>query len=98
MRITFDPQKREVTLQERGLDFNDATEVFAGPTLTVLDTRREYEGEDRYRTYGYLRGRMVKLAWTPRGTARRVFPMRKCNAREQARYRERLGETGRDDR
>jgi uncharacterized DUF497 family protein len=33
VRITYDPAKREKTLRERGLDFADAAEVLAGPTL-----------------------------------------------------------------
>jgi len=33
MKITFDPVKRAVTLAERGIDFEDAAEVFSGDTL-----------------------------------------------------------------
>ena len=97
MHITFDTAKREKTLRERGLDFADAAEVFAGRTLTRLDRREDY-GEDRYQTFGYLRGRMVMLAWTPRGGDRHVFSMRKANAKEQRRLGQQLGEGGRDDR
>lgn len=32
VRITYDPNKRSRALRERGLDFTDAAEVFAGPT------------------------------------------------------------------
>jgi uncharacterized DUF497 family protein len=35
---------------------------------------------------------MVTVVWTPRGNARRIISMRKCNDREQARYRDRLEE------
>ena len=97
MRITFDPGKRRSTLRQRGLDFVDAAEVFAGQTLTIPDLRKDY-GEDRYRTYGYLRGRMVVLAWTPRGNDRHVISMRKANAKEQKRLGQRFGEAGRDER
>ena len=34
MRITFDRVKRQQALRERGLDFRQAKEVFAGPHLT----------------------------------------------------------------
>jgi uncharacterized DUF497 family protein len=30
MRVTYDPEKREQTLRERGLDFEDAEVVFSG--------------------------------------------------------------------
>lgn len=46
MTISFDPAKRDKTLQERGLDFADAVEVFSGVTFEVEDTRRDY-GEVR---------------------------------------------------
>lgn len=82
MTITFDPAKRDKTLQERGLNFADAALVFAGVTLDVEDTRRNY-GEQRFICYGYLAGRMVVIGYTPRGAARHVFSMRKANAREQ---------------
>jgi uncharacterized DUF497 family protein len=89
MRITFDRAKRELTLRERALDFRDALHVFAGNTLNVQDRRQDY-GEIRMLTVGYLAERMVMVVWTPRGKARRIISMRKCNEREQARYRDRL--------
>ena len=46
MRVTFDSAKREKTLAERGLDFADAVLVFAGITIEIEDTRRNY-GETR---------------------------------------------------
>jgi uncharacterized DUF497 family protein len=84
MAITFDPAKRELTLKTRGVDFVDAAKVFAGPTATWLDDRFDY-GEARYLTVGFLAGRMVLIAWTPRGSSRRdldeVLP---CKRRKEA--------------
>jgi uncharacterized DUF497 family protein len=85
MKITYDPAKRAVTLAERGIDFEDAAEVFSGDTLDHPDDRRDY-GELRMLTVGHLRGRMVIVVWTPRGSARHVISMRKANAREKARF------------
>jgi uncharacterized DUF497 family protein len=90
VRITYDPAKREKTLRERGIDFADALEVFAGRTLTIEDDRQDY-GETRYITIGYLRTRMVALVWTPRGNERRIISMRHCNDREKQRYDPALG-------
>ena len=92
MAVTYDPAKREWTLRKRGLDFVDAEQVFAGPTLDDPDDRRDY-GELRIITAGYLRGRMVIMCWTPRGDARHVFSMRKANDREKAHYRQRFEES-----
>jgi uncharacterized DUF497 family protein len=94
MRITFDPAKREATLRDRGLDFEQAVEVFTGATIDIPDLRRDY-GENRIISVGYLRGRMMVVGWTPRGEARHVFSMRRANDREKARYADRLGEIGR---
>ena len=84
MRVTFDPAKRVRTLDERGLDFEDAELVFAGMTIEIDDTRRNY-GERRIICYGILAGRIVVVGYTPRGSARHVFSMRKANDREKAR-------------
>jgi len=35
MRVTYDPEKRERTLRERGLDFEDARIVFEAPRGAV---------------------------------------------------------------
>ena len=80
MRITFDPGKRAKTLAERGLDFADAALIFAGVTVEIEDTRKNY-GEKRACWWGGL------SSWvnTPRGANRHVFSMRKANEREKAR-------------
>lgn len=82
MDISFDPDKRAKTLQERGLDFADAGTVFAGRTITVQDDRKDY-GEDRFITAGHLGERCVVLVWTPRGGSRRIISMRHAHADEE---------------
>jgi uncharacterized DUF497 family protein len=90
VEISYDPQKRARTLELRGLDFEDARLVFAGTMIDILDDRKDY-GEERYQTYGMLNGRMVMLAWTPRGAVRHIISMRKCNDREQEKFGRQLG-------
>ncbi len=77
-------------MAERGLDFADAEAVFDGDVCTVTDDRRDY-GEVRFQTAGYLRGRFVMLIWTHRNGARHVISMRFGHAKEEQRYRDRLG-------
>lgn len=84
MQITYDPAKRERTLAERGLDFEDAAIVFDGITVEIDDTRKDY-GERRVICFGQLAGRMVVIGYTPRGEDCHVFSMRKANDREQNR-------------
>ncbi len=85
VEIEFDASKREKTLEERGLDFARAGEVFNGRHFTGQDTRQNYT-EDRFITVGLLDARLVVLVWTPRGEARRIISMRKANDREKALY------------
>lgn len=89
MQITYDPEKRGQTLAQRGLDFAEAGQVFAGTTIDFIDDRRDY-GEVRWVTFGWLNGRLVALVWTPRGGARHVISMRKANDREKSWYQEQM--------
>ena len=90
MKIDYDRAKRLATLQHRGLDMEDADQVFEGLHITFEDLRFDY-GERRFLTFGMLQDRMVLLAWTRRDDAVRIISMRKANEREQGRYRHRLG-------
>ncbi len=47
MEVTFDPEKRDRTLAERGLDFADVVRLFSGQVLTRPDDRMNY-GEPRF--------------------------------------------------
>ena len=90
MKVTFDEQKRQKTLKERGLDFADAPVVFEGPEFTQQDDRFAYP-EPRFQTYGLLDGRLVMFAWSPIPAGIHVISMRKCNDREQRKFAGRLG-------
>lgn len=88
--LSYDPRKREWTLINRGLDFEDAVSVFNGLTAEVEDRRKDY-GESRILCFGMLQGRPVVVGYTPRGHLRHIFSMRKANEREQACYAQFLG-------
>ena len=90
MKITYDPKKRAQTLNERGLDFEDASFVFSGPCLEIEDLRKNY-GEPRTVCYGFLEGRMVAVGYVSRGEGRHIFSMRKANEREQTRIGPKIG-------
>lgn len=92
MEISFDPAKRDATLQERKIAFEEARIVFEGRTLIFEDNRRDY-GERRMICVGLLHGRMVIVGYVQRGTVRHVFTMRKANEREIAKYSHRLEST-----
>lgn len=93
MELSYDPNKREETLAERGLDFDDAVKVFGGTTIDYVDDRFDY-GEERWITFGTLNGRLVALVWTDRSPARHIISMRKANEREQKIYKDALDRPG----
>ncbi len=92
----WDQDKNRKNLSDRGLSFEDAEAVFAGPCVTFKDTRLDY-GETRFITFGLLEGRLVVIAHTSRGENIRIISMRKRNDREQKTYQERLKAAGRDE-
>ena len=86
MKVTFDPVKRLVTLRERGIDFaTDAEKVFAGRTVTFIDSRFDY-GEIRQLTVGWLNERMVVMIWTQRHADHHIISMRYCHAKEAEKF------------
>jgi uncharacterized DUF497 family protein len=93
MKLTWDEEKRQKTLQERRLDFADAGRIIEGTSLTFPDQRKDY-GEDRFVTVGFLDTRMLVIVHTQRGDATRIISMRKANEREIEHYRERQGRPG----
>ncbi len=80
--IEYDVNKRNKTLENRGLDFDEAPRVFAGRTLSKVDDRQDY-GEERIITAGKLDDRYVVLVWTWRDEKRRIISMRYANDRER---------------
>jgi len=90
MKVEYDADKRAVTLEQRGLDFAHAGQVFEGRTLTVEDDRLDY-GEPRFQTMGRLGLKTIMVVWTPRDASRRIISMRECNARERQAYQDAVG-------
>jgi uncharacterized protein len=86
VKITFDSDKRNITLTQREVDFLDANVVIEHSTIIFEDIRKDYK-EKRYSCYGYLRGRLMFVGFTIRDDATHVFSMRKANAREQKKYK-----------
>ncbi len=89
MEISFDPEKRQKTLKERGLDFQDAIAIFHGLTFTREDVRVTYP-ERRFITSGELNGRAVILVWTPTPRGRGIISMRYSHAKEVRSWHERV--------
>ncbi|MGD0026366.1 MAG: BrnT family toxin [Xanthobacteraceae bacterium] len=89
MKLSWTEAKRAKTLQERGLDFARAVEIFAG----LHATRATHSGsgsETRFVTAGFLDERLVVMVWMPRGDARHIISMRHAHAKEQKLWKEEM--------
>lgn len=93
MKIEYDPNKRQRTLEDRGLDFESIAEVFDGFYLVRMDDRKDY-GEVRHIMLGALKERPVVCVWTQRDDAVRVISMRIADDEEREIYRRELERSG----
>jgi len=81
MIFTWHEPKRASNLQKHGLDFARAEQVFAGPTLTVEDGR-DYDGEQRFITTGFLDATIVSICHSETDEQIRIISMRKAEHHE----------------
>ena len=79
MKFSWMSDKRVLNLKKHKLDFLDAEEVFEGPTLTIEDAR-DYEGERRYNTTGFLGMTIVTICHTETDSEIHIISMRKAEA------------------
>jgi uncharacterized protein len=83
----WDPKKRAQTFDERGIDFDDARHVFAGPILT---RRSDRKGEVRYVVYGFLADVEVVYVCTIRSSICWIMSARRARRDERKKYHHRL--------
>jgi uncharacterized protein len=86
MKVSWTEAKRAKTLQERGLDFARAVEVFD----SVHDADGGRSDEASFVTAGFLDGRLVVVAWTTRDETRHIMSMRYAHAKEQRLWKEEM--------
>lgn len=85
MRVTYDPAKRDLILNEREIDIADAGKVFAEFHLTKYDPTHSSD-EDRFISIGLLESEVVIVVWTEREDSRRIVTMWKANEKERKAY------------
>lgn len=73
---------RQATLKQQNLDFDHAKQVFAGPTFTFEDDRKDY-GEQRWVTLGLLQATVVVIVHTETDAEIRIISMCKADKDEQ---------------
>lgn len=81
----WDEPKRQANLAKHGVDFA-AIAGFDWLTAEIwMDERFDY-GEERKVALGMIGERLYFIAYTERGTARRLISLRKANERERQRW------------
>ena len=85
MEITYDADKNNRNIEERGLPFDRVAEFDFETALYAIDDRREY-GETRIVAIGRLEDRLHVLCFVETGNGIRVISFRKANSREVKHY------------
>jgi uncharacterized DUF497 family protein len=83
----WDPNKREQVFRERGIDFDDARHILAGPYIV---RRSDRKGEARYTVFGFLADVEVVFVCTLRGELCWVITARRARRDERKKYHNRL--------
>ena len=85
MEIEFDANKNAANIRSRGLTFERVVDFDFDTAVFKQDSRRDY-GEIRFRTLGFLDGRLHALVFTETDKGIRVISFRKANKREVKTY------------
>jgi len=86
IHFEWDDAKSERCRRERGFGFADVVQAFLDPNRQVEPDLGHSIGEDRFRLFGLVEGRLFVIVYTRRGAALRIISARKANARENSRY------------
>jgi uncharacterized DUF497 family protein len=85
----WDPTKARANLAEHGVDFADAALVLEDPHA-LTKGGLAVAGDERFVTLGEdPRGRLLVVAWTPRGERFRLLSARRATTEERRQYEER---------
>lgn len=88
VQFEWDEAKRKANIAKHGIDFIDVPEMFGSLMLAGTDRRKEY-GEIRKIGFGFIRERLIAVAFTEREPhSIRIISARKANTREKASYQE----------
>src|SRR3972149_3429852 len=80
---TWDEEKAARNLRVHGIAFEDAAEIFDGPTLERLDDRFDY-AETRWYAIGLVEGRQITVIYTDVDEkTRRIISAWKAEKHEQ---------------
>ena len=93
MEFIWDEDKNQQNIAKHGLSFEDASKIFDGFTLDLLDDRFEY-GELREISIGLIDGlAVVTVAHTDRAGLCRIISARPAIKSERKRYEQAIRKT-----
>ncbi|MCL4304075.1 MAG: BrnT family toxin [Anaerolineae bacterium] len=84
MEFEWDEQKAQLNIQKHHIDFRDAVHVFFDTNR--LDDEDYTTAEERYRTIGLARGRILFVVYTWREGRIRLISARKATKYERQQY------------
>ena len=92
IKYVWDNAKNTTNQGKHGISFEDAVEVFDGPTIQGQDTRFEY-GENRMFAIGLMRSLEVTVIYTDReDDQRRIISARLSSRSERRKWRDHYGD------
>lgn len=89
MEFEWHEAKRLQVLEDRGIDFERAKEIWQGTVLEVPS--REESNEKRFLAIGEVDGRVVTVVFTWRGERKRLITARRARRHEAESYYAALG-------
>jgi len=90
VRFEWKDSKRRENLKKHAIDFRDIEEIFRGTTVTLLDARFDY-AEERFISFGSLRGAIIAVAHTEDEETIRIISARKATKSEEGEYFKKVG-------
>ena len=85
----WDEAKRLRVLEERGLDFRDADQLFDGRSIHHVPSPRNDEA--RFASTAETNGKFLTVVWTWRGANQRIISYRRAHDAEERAYRQVYG-------
>jgi uncharacterized protein len=86
VRFEWDEEKNARCRHDRGFGFADVLPAFLDPGRRIERDLRWSYGEERFRLYGLVEGRLFVIVYTWRGEAARIISARKANGRERRQH------------
>jgi hypothetical protein len=90
MKVVWDPEKAKINFKKHGVRLSDADVALFDPFALTREDESS-EGEQRFVTIGTeSSGKIVVVAFTPRGESVRLISSRKATKKERIHYEKRI--------